>query len=85
MGSNLSDLNAAWHEQLARLQSSNGSAAQRKEEIQRATAIMGISDQITKVAALQLTAAKLYAQHGDRVIAHLPQIGRAEPRKVGES
>lgn len=85
MGSNLSDLNAVLHEHLARLQTADGDAAQRKQEIQRATAIMGISDQITKVAVIQLSAAKLYAQHGERVISHLPQIGRPEPKKIGES
>lgn len=84
MTHSLSDLTAALFDQLARLEDNGGDPEQRKAEIQRATAVMGVSDQITKIAALQMSAAKLYAQHGDRVLNHLPQIGRALPKDAGQ-
>lgn len=84
MGNSLADLTAALFDQLDRLQDATGDAEAQKAEIQRATAIMGISDQITKVAGLQMSAAKLYASHGEKVLNHLPQIGRATPKDASK-
>lgn len=38
---------------------------------------MAVADQITANAKTQLVAAKLFAEHGQAVLPHLPQIGKA--------
>lgn len=71
----LSDLNDHLFAQLDRLK--NADDDQIEAECHRATAIVDIADQIIDVAKLQLDAARLYAEHGDRMLPMLPAIGNA--------
>ncbi len=50
-------------------------------EVARAGAIVDIADRITENAKVQLQAAKLFAEHGDKIVAHLPMIGNAQKAK----
>jgi len=77
MNNKLSDLNNHLFAQLERLSDECMSAEQVAQEVDRAEAIVKVSNQITNNADLQLKAAKLFAEHGDRVLSHLPQIGNA--------
>ena len=70
----LQDLNAALFDQLERISSGELSGDDLKAEIKRSEAIVHVSDQITKIADTSLKAAKLYAEHGQAVLNHLPQI-----------
>jgi hypothetical protein len=75
MKNRLSDLNNHLFAQLERLSEEDLSEEHLANEVKRSGAIVQISDQITSNADLQLKAAKLYAEHGDAVLSHLPQIG----------
>jgi hypothetical protein len=50
---------------------------QIETEVARAGAIVEIADRITENTKVTLQAAKLYAEHGDKILKHLPQIGSA--------
>lgn len=76
----LTDLNDHLFAQLERLGSENLSADQIEAEAKRADAIVALADQVTKNSDTMLKAARLFAEHGDRVLPLLPQIGRAEPK-----
>jgi len=39
---------------------------------------VALADQVTNNAKTQLVAAKLFAEHGQAVLPHLPQIGKGE-------
>ncbi|MGK7758055.1 hypothetical protein ACSQ8M_10370 [Marinovum sp. B10] len=75
----MADLNRALFDQLDRLPSGDLDAESLEREVQRTEAIVSLSDQITGNANLQLKAAKLFADHGQAVLPHLPQIGPAKP------
>lgn len=76
MTNNLTDLNNHLFAQLGRLSADKLDPDQIEIECKRADAIVQVADQITANAKLQLTAAKLFAEHGAAVLPHLPQIGR---------
>jgi hypothetical protein len=75
--SGLADLNAHLFAQLERLDVENLSAEQIEAEVARTDAIVKVADRITENAKVQLTAAKLYAEHRDAILPMLPQIGKA--------
>lgn len=78
MGRSLQDLNAHLFEQLDRVSNSDLSGEDLQREIERSEAMAKISDQVLKGADVSLKAAKLFAEHGQTVLPHLPQIGKSE-------
>lgn len=75
MKNKLSDLNDHLFAQLERLAEEDLNEDRLAHEVKRAEAIVRLSDQITANADLSLKAAKLFAEHGDAVLPHLPRIG----------
>lgn len=75
MKNKLSDLNNHLFMQLERLDDGELTAEQIETEVKRSTAMVAVADQISNNADLQLKAAKLFAEHGEKVVSHLPQIG----------
>ena len=75
--SSISELNAHLFAALDRLDVQELSAEQIEAEVKRAGAIVEVADRITENAKVSLAAAKLYAEHGDRILGHLPMIGKA--------
>lgn len=75
MKNKLSDLNNHLFAQLERLSEEHLSPEDIEKEVRRTDAIVSVSDNIVRNADLQLKAAKLFAEHGEKVIQHLPQIG----------
>lgn len=78
MKNRMSDLNNHLFAQLERLSDENLSPEDLEREVKRTDSMVDVADQITGVADLQLKAAKLYAEHGETVLNHLPQIGKSE-------
>lgn len=77
----LSELNAHLFAQLDRLDVENLTPEQIEAEAKRAEAIVQVADRITENAKVQLTAARLFAEHGQGVVSYLPQIGKVAPAK----
>lgn len=75
MKNKLTDLNNHLFAQMKRLSKEDISAEEIQKEVDRTTAIVSIATKITSNADLQLKAAKLFAEHGEKVLDHLPQIG----------
>lgn len=75
MTKTITDINSHLFAQLDRLSADKITADQIETECKRADAIVQVADQITANAALQLKAAKLFADHGKAVLPMLPQIG----------
>ncbi len=75
MKNKLSDLNNHLFAQMERLSDESLTAEQIEHEVKRSAALVSVADQISGNAELSLKAAKLYADHGDKVLKHLPQIG----------
>ena len=71
----LTDLNDHLFAQLERLSDEDMDEKAIAKEVQRASAMVSMADKITSNADLQLKAAKLFAEHGEKVLNHLPQIG----------
>lgn len=76
MSDNLNDLNTHLYAQLNRLAEGNLTPEQIDQETKRAKAIVSVSDQIVCNARVRLDAAKLYVAHGDKMLPHLPMIGK---------
>lgn len=77
MKNKLGDLNDHLFAQLERM-SDEGMDPERIEiEAKRAEAIVSLADQVVRNADLQLRAAKLFADHGDKIVPHLPMIGKS--------
>lgn len=77
MKNKLTDLNNHLFAQLERLAEEDLSADDIEREVKRADAIVGVSNEVLRIADTGLKAAKLFAEHGDAVLPHLPQIGKA--------
>ena len=77
MANGISDLNAFLFAQLERLDVESLSAEQIEAECKRAEAVVAVADKVTANYDLQLRAAKLYAEHREVVLPHLPMIGRS--------
>lgn len=78
MKNKLGDLNDHLFAQLERLAQEDLQQEQIEQEAKRAQAIVSIADQIVSNADLQLRAAKMFAEHGDKILPMLPKIGKAE-------
>lgn len=74
MKNKLSDLNNHLFAQLERLSDETLTPEQITTEAERGEAMVAIADQIIRNATLQVTAAKLFADHGGKVIPYLPQV-----------
>lgn len=74
MKNKLPDLNNHLFAQLERLSEEDLSAEQIEQEVKRTEAIVDVSEQIVKNAALQLNAVKILADHGDRFRPHLTML-----------
>ncbi|SHE77717.1 hypothetical protein SAMN05444339_10232 [Loktanella atrilutea] len=77
MKNSIQDLNNHLFAQIERLSDEAMTAEDIEKEVKRAGALVSVADQITGNAELQLKAAKLYADHGEKVLGHLPQIGKS--------
>lgn len=75
MTNKMSDLNNHLFTQLERLAVESLTPEQIEQECKRTDAIVSLADQVSRNADLQLKAAKLFAEHGQAVLPHLPQIG----------
>lgn len=75
MKNKLSDLNDHLFAQLERLANEELTTEQIDAEVRRTDAVVAIADQIVGNAELALKAAKLYADHGEKILNMLPQIG----------
>ena len=80
MKNKLQDLNNHLFAQLERLSDEDLTAEQIEQEVKRADAIVGVSDQIVRNADLQLKAVAILAQH-ERMRPHLTMIGADKPRE----
>ncbi|WP_197975625.1 hypothetical protein [Rhizobium sp. CFBP 8762] len=74
MKNRLIDLNNHLFSQLERLSDEGMTAEQIEQEVKRADAIVGVSEQIIRNADLSLKAVALVATHGDRFASALPMI-----------
>jgi hypothetical protein len=74
MKNKLTDLNNHLFAQLERLGEEGLDADQIEREAKRADAMVQVADQIIRNADLQLKAATLVANHGDRFRPMLPMI-----------
>lgn len=85
MKNKLGDLNDHLFAQMERLAEGDLGPEELEQEAKRAEAMVQVSDRITGTAQLQLNAAKLYAEHGQGVLAMLPQVGQAKgPKEIEE-
>ena len=75
MKKKLTDLNNHLFAQLERLADEDLDADAIEREVKRADAIVDVSDQVLRIADTGLKAAKLFAEHGEALLPHLPQIG----------
>lgn len=78
MKNKLSDLNNHLFAQLERLGDEDLDAEKIEQEVKRADAIVQVADSIVRNADLQLKAATIIANHGDRFIPMLPALGKSE-------
>ena len=74
MKNKLSDLNNHLFAQLERLGEEGLTAEQIELEAKRTDAIVEVAEQIVRTADLQLKAATIIANHGDRFMPMLPMI-----------
>ncbi|WP_375175534.1 hypothetical protein [Pseudooceanicola sp.] len=77
MKNKLGDLDNHLFAALERLGDESMTPEQIEAEAKRAEAVVAVSDQIIGNAGLKLKAAKLFADHGEKIVPHLPQIGKA--------
>lgn len=85
MKNKLTDLHDHLFAQLERLSDEDLTEEEIDKEVKRADAIVLISDQIVSGQRLRLSAAKLYAQHGDRILPMLPAVGGKAKQIEGET
>lgn len=78
----LSDLTDHLFTQLERLSNGAVQGDALAEEVKRTEAVVAVAREITKTADTQLTAARLFAEHGPAILGFLPQIGEAVPRQI---
>lgn len=78
MKNKLGDLNNHLFAALERLSDEDMTPEQIDQEAKRAAAIVGVADKIIGNANTQLTAAKLWAEHGQAIMPMLPKVGSAE-------
>lgn len=76
----LSDLQDHLFAQIERLRDEHLTPEEVAIEVARAGAIVDVADQISGNYDLQLRAARLFAEHGDKMLPYLPQIGAAKDK-----
>jgi hypothetical protein len=81
--SNLTELNRHLFAALDRLDVENMTPEQIEAEVARSGAIVEVADRITENTKVTLAAAKLYAEHGDNILKHLPMIGNGKKDAAG--
>lgn len=74
MKNKLTDLNNHLFAQLERLSEEDLTPENIEQEVKRAAAIVDVAEQIARAADLQLKAATLIANHGDRFRAPLAML-----------
>lgn len=72
MKNKLTDLNDHLFAQLERLSDESLTPEQIAAEAKRGEVVVAVADQIIRNAALQVAAAKLVAEHGDKVARRMP-------------
>jgi hypothetical protein len=77
MKNKLGDLNDHLFTQMERMAEEGITPENLEAEVKRAQAMVAVADQIVRTGDLQLRAAKMFADHGDKIIPHLPLIGRS--------
>ena len=82
MKNRLSDLNDHLFSQLERLSEEGLTDEQIEQEVKRADAIVGISEQIIRTTDQTLKAAQLVANHGDRFMRVLPTVFADQPKQI---
>ena len=85
MKNKLSDLNNHLFAQLERLGEEGLTAEQIELEAKRTDAIVEVAEQIVRTADLQLKAATIIANHGDRFMPMLPMIEAKATYQDGSS
>lgn len=78
----LGDLNDHLFAALERLGDEDLTADQIAAEATRAQAIVAVADQITENARTRLAGAKLFAEHGEKILPYLPKIGTEGPAQI---
>jgi hypothetical protein len=78
MKNKLADLNNHLFAQLERLSEEDLTPEKIEQEGKRTESIVAIAEQIVRNADLQLKAALVIANHGDRFIPMLPALGKSE-------
>lgn len=76
--STLAELNRHLFAALDRLDVQSLSAEEIEAEVKRAGAIVDVADRITENSKVTLAAAKLFAEHGEKILGHLPMIGKGK-------
>ena len=79
MKNTMQDLHDHLFAQIERLGDEDLSPEQIEAETKRSQAMVSVADQIIEGQKLNLTAAKLYAEHGDKIMPMLPKVGGALP------
>lgn len=60
---------------IERLNDEGLTAEQIESEARRADAIVDLADKVIENSRTKISAARLYAEHGDRIMPMLPKIG----------
>jgi hypothetical protein len=81
MKNTMADLHNHLFAQIERLGDEDLTAEQINAETKRAHAMVSVADQIIEGQKLNLTAAKLFAEHGEKILPMLPPVGKALPAK----
>lgn len=74
----ISNLNGHLFAALERLAAPGLTGKSLADEVARAEAIVQIADQITESNRTAIGAAKLFAEHGSKVMDYLPKVGRID-------
>lgn len=78
MKNKLADLNNHLFAQLERLSEEDLTPEKIEQEGKRTDSIVAVAEQIVRNVDLQLKAATIIANHGDRFIPMLPALGKSE-------
>jgi hypothetical protein len=74
MKSKLAELNDHLFAQLDRLDKEDMTPEQLEAEIKRGKVVAKIAEQVVSAAGVQVAAAKIIAQHGEKMTHHLPML-----------
>lgn len=78
----LGDLNDYLFAALERLGDEGLTPDQIETEAKRAVAIVAVADQITENARTRLQGARLFAEHGSKILPYLPGIGASQSNQI---